>query len=106
RVTKNPKYETAAMQIFHEVRDKMRDGPFLTATKNRDFSGPAARGGGGFGGAAKGGAPAPGGPQAAKGGGGRGGAGGHSLNVHMFEALLGLYDATKSKEVWDEITAE
>ncbi len=24
----------------------------------------------------------------------------------MFEALLALYDATKSKEVWDEITAE
>jgi len=26
--------------------------------------------------------------------------------VHMFEALLALYEATKSKEVWDEITAE
>jgi len=112
RVTKDQRYLTAAMQAFHEVRDKMRDGPFLTATKNRDFSGPGARGGGGGragkgGGPAKdGGAPPPGGPQAAKGGGGFGGPGGHSLNVHMFEALLGLYDATKSKEVWDEITAE
>jgi len=108
RVTKNPKYEAAAMQAFREVRDKMRDGPFLTATRNRDFSAPAARGGGG--GAAKGGGGgkggAPDGPQAAKGGGGFGGQSGHNLNVHMFEALLGLYDATKSKEVWDEITAE
>ena len=24
----------------------------------------------------------------------------------MFEALLGLYEATKSKEVWDTITAQ
>jgi mannose/cellobiose epimerase-like protein (N-acyl-D-glucosamine 2-epimerase family) len=32
--------------------------------------------------------------------------GGHMLNLHMFEALLGLYEATRSKEVWDSITAQ
>lgn len=102
RVTKDPKYATAAMEAFHEVRDKMRDGPFFLGSMNREFTGPAVRGGRGPAGAA--GASGPGG--AAAGRAGRGGAGGHSLNVHMFEALLGLYDATGSKEVWDEITAE
>jgi mannose/cellobiose epimerase-like protein (N-acyl-D-glucosamine 2-epimerase family) len=30
----------------------------------------------------------------------------HGLNVHMFEALLALYETTKSKEVWNEIQTE
>jgi cellobiose epimerase len=111
RVTKDPRYEKAAMQSFHEVLAKMRDGQFFKSGLKRDFSGPEAsayggresRGGGGAGvarGAPGSGAPA-GGPGA-----GRGGLGRHSLNVHMFEAFLALYEATKSKEVWDEITAE
>jgi cellobiose epimerase len=131
RVTKNPKYVKAAMDCYHELKAKMSDGPFISGNFNRDFSGPAARGGGGGGrqGAPGGG---PGGPGGAPGGGpgrapqgapagtaqanapqaGRGaapggrGAGGHSLNVHMFEALLGLYEATHSPEVWATITAE
>ena len=30
----------------------------------------------------------------------------HGVNLHMFEALLALYEATKSEEVWYEITSE
>ena len=30
----------------------------------------------------------------------------HGINLHMFEALLALYEATKSEEVWYQITQE
>ena len=30
----------------------------------------------------------------------------HGINLHMFEALLSLYEATKSEEVWYEINSE
>jgi mannobiose 2-epimerase len=94
RVTKDSLYEKAAMDQWHVMRDQMRDGQFFKGTMKRDFSGPATSPLGGR--ESRAGAP------------GRGGfnPGRHSLNVHMFEALLALYDATKSKEVWDEITAE
>ena len=107
QVTKDPRYEKAAMDQWHVMRDKMRDGQFFTGTMKRDFSGPAASPLGGRESRA-GVAPAPPGGVPAGPAGGRGGfnPGRHSLNVHMFEALLALYDATKSKEVWDEITAE
>lgn len=78
RVTKDPRYANAALNAFREVRDKMRDGPFFRNSMTRDFSGPAR-------------------PRAAR---------GHGQDVHQFEALLALYDATRSKEVWAEITAE
>lgn len=109
RVTKDPKYSKAAMDSYHEVMAKMRDGQFFQFSMKRDFSGPAPML---FGGRES----SPG--KAAAGAPGRGGrAGGpvagrgftmgrHMLNVHMFEAFLALYEATKSKEVWDEITAE
>ena len=109
RVTKDPKYSKAAMDSFHEVVSKMRDGQFFKSGLKRDFSGPApspyggreARPGGAAGGAPGSGGPARG-AQA-----GRGFVPGrHMLNVHMFESFLALYEATKSKEVWDEITAE
>ena len=125
RVTKNQKYTKAAMDAYHELKAKMSDGPFISGNFKRDFSGPAPRGAG-FGpggpggpgggrGAGRGGAGAangaPGGAPAGAAGGPPGGGfglapGGHRLDVHMFEALLGLYEATKSKEVWDTITAE
>jgi mannose/cellobiose epimerase-like protein (N-acyl-D-glucosamine 2-epimerase family) len=98
RVTGNQKYADTAMAAFREVRDKMRDGPFFQGNMNREFTGPSTRGGGG--GRGQEGAACASGPGAAA------GRGGHSLNVHMFEALLGLYDATGSKEVWAEISAE
>jgi cellobiose epimerase len=121
RVTKQKKYADAAMAAFHELKAKMPDGPFISGNFKRDFTGPAARGAGfgggpGFGGGAgRGGnaAPAPGaaaagagGPQGPARGGFQMAPGGHRFDVHMFEALLGLYEATRSKEVWDVITAQ
>jgi len=96
RVTQDHRYEKAAMDQWHVMRDKMRDGKFFTGSMKRDFSGPAASPLGGRESRA-GAAPAP--AQGLN-------SGGHRLNVHMFEALLALYDATKSKEVWNEITTE
>jgi cellobiose epimerase len=118
RVTKNDRYAKAALELFRELKTKMADGPFISGNFKRDFSGPApfVMGSGGRGGAGGRGGPggAPGGPGATPGGpgaaqprgGGFGAPGGHNLSVHMFEALLGLYEATKSKEVWDTITAQ
>ena len=110
RVTRNQKYADAAMAVYHELKAKMQDGPFITGNFKRDFSGPAPRGAGFGGGRGRGNA----GPQGAAGqvpgaparGGFQMAPGGHMLNVHMFEALLGLYEATHSKEVWDQIAAE
>ena len=110
RVTKNQRYAKAAMDVFHELKAKMSDGPFISGNFKRDFSGPAVRtgpGGPGGGSAVPGRAPGASPPGAdQKGRGGFGAPGGHRLDVHMFEALLGLYEATHSKEVWDVITAE
>lgn len=93
RVTKDPKYAKAAMDSFHEVVAKMRDGQFFENNLKRDFGGPA---------------PSPyGGRESTAGAAAMGFVlGRHMLNVHMFEASLALYEATGSKEVWDEITAE
>jgi cellobiose epimerase len=133
RVTNDKKYLDAAMVLFREMRDKMRDGPFIgSGSYSRDFMIPVARGGfgggrgnpaeGGRGG--RGGTPAPtaagspaapsAGPPAPPSAGGAptpppaGGVGArrHGINLHMFEALLALYEATKSEEVWYEITSE
>ena len=121
------------MTLFREIRDKMRGGPFIgSGSYSRDFMQPIARGGfggagrgqagnaavgggrGGAGSAAPQGAPgataAPGAPAAAGAQGGPAAFGGaarrHGINLHMFEALLGLYEATKSEEVWYEINSE
>ncbi len=103
RVTKDPKYLKAAMDSYHEVLAKMRDGrpPFFSIGMKRDFSGPSESPLGGRESSAGRAGGAQGGP-------GRSmfAPGSHMLNVHMFEAFLALYEATKSKEVWDEITAE
>ena len=100
RVTGDQRYAKAAMDAWGEVRDKMRDGQFFANSLKRDFSGPAP-----FNMAPAAAVPA----GAAAGKGARGGgfaARRHGLNVHMFEALLALYETTHSKAVWDEITAE
>ena len=102
RVTKNQRYAQAALAAFHELQSKMSDGPFITGNLKRDFSGPAPRPAG-FG---RGPGRGPGSPNAQPGRGFPMAPGGHRLDVHMFEALLGLYEATKSKEVWDTVTAE
>jgi mannose/cellobiose epimerase-like protein (N-acyl-D-glucosamine 2-epimerase family) len=116
RVTKNPKYAKAALDCFHELKAKMSDGPFISGNFKRDFSGtapfsfgPSVPGRGRGAGAPTGaGAPAGAGPGQGRGAGGFPGMtpGGHRLDVHMFEALLGLYEATKDKEVWDTIKAQ
>lgn len=111
RVTGNKKYLDAAMVLFREMRDKMRDGPFVgSGSYARDFMKPGAspfgRGRGAAGGApegaraGQGGAGGPGGPPAGM------AARRHGINLHMFEALMALYEATKSEEVWYEITSE
>jgi len=123
RVTGDKRYLDAAMVLFREVRDKMRDGPFIgSGSYQRDFMKPLT-GGGPFGGGggrgnAGGAAGAPGAAAPARGAAPAGGAppppnaafGGaarrHGINLHMFEALLGLYEATKSDEVWYEIDSE
>jgi len=109
RVTKNEKYINAAIELFRELKTKMADGPFIGGNFKRDFSGPAPRrmmpGSAGRGG--PGAAPRPGSPPGAPPRGGfRMPEGGHSLNLHMFEALLGLYEATNSQEVWETIEAQ
>jgi mannose/cellobiose epimerase-like protein (N-acyl-D-glucosamine 2-epimerase family) len=133
RVTGDKRYLDAAMVFFREVRDRMRDGPFLSVSMRRDFMNPATGGFGGGGrgavgggrgeGAGRGNAPAAVGaaPQAPQAGaapqvaqaGGRGAqagaaAGGrrHGIALHMFEALLTLYEATKSDEVWYEVNQQ
>jgi mannose/cellobiose epimerase-like protein (N-acyl-D-glucosamine 2-epimerase family) len=98
RVTKNQKYADAAMKSWTEVRDKMRDGQFFYNSMKRDFSGPAPVSNIGNPSGARN---ASGGPTAGAMAGRR-----HGLNVHMFEALLALYDTTESKEVWAEIMTE
>lgn len=123
RVTGDKRYLDAAMVLFREVRDKMRDGPFIgSGGYSRDFMKPVT-GGGAFGGAGRRGQPgaattpaasavpsttvpagaaAPAGPGTAPALAVRR----HGINLHMFEALLGLYEATRSEEVWYEITSE
>jgi len=104
RVTGDKKYLDAAMVLFREVRDKMRDGPFIgSGSYSRDFMKPVT-GGGPFGGGGRRGQGAPAAtppPGAAPAAVRR-----HGINLHMFEALLGLYEATRSEEVWYEITSE
>jgi len=121
RVTGDKKYLDAAMVLFREVRDKMRDGPFIgSGSYSRDFMQRMAGRGGGRGptpGTAPSAVGAPGpapSPAGRAGAGAQGGAGPafggaarrYGVNLHMFEALLALYEATKSDEVWYEISQE
>ncbi len=109
RVTGDRRYIDAAMVFFREMRDKMRDGPFIgSGNFTRDFMLRAP--GGMFGGARPAGTPAaaaaapppaptgapPSGMAARR----------HGINLHVFEALLSLYNVTGSEEVWYEITQE
>ncbi len=108
RVTKNEAYAKAALEAFRELKAKMADGPFIGGNFNREFSGPAARGMGAGGARGAGAAAGRGLPQGAapRGGGFQMTPGSRMLNLHMFEALLGLYEATRSKEVWESISAQ
>lgn len=102
RVTGDHQYLDAAMVVFREIRDKMRDGPFIgSGSYARDFM--TQLPGGPFGGGRGTPAGAPG-PGAGRGAGIT--AARHRINLHMFEALLGLYEATRSPEIWYEIAQE
>jgi len=116
-VTGDKKYTDAATEQFRLIRDKMSDAEFFGAGGSyaRDFTriargappAAAAAGRGGNPPAAAGRGRGAGGGAAGGSGRGGGGFGGnasvHSVDLHMFEALLGLYEATKSPEVWKEI---
>lgn len=111
RVTGDRQYLDAAMVFFREMRDKMRDGDFIgSGAYVRDFSARAP--GGMFGGVRRPDAPAPAGAAAPSAGTPPAGpppgmaARRHGINLHVFEALLALYDATGSREVWAEIERE
>jgi cellobiose epimerase len=128
RVTGDRRYLDAAMVFFREMRDKMRDGPFIgSGGYQRDFMLrlPGGMFGGGRPGATGGRAPA--GPAAGPAGGAAAAtpaagaaaptgappqgasafaARRHGINLHVFEALLSLYSATGSEEVWYEIAQE
>lgn len=113
RVTGDKKYLDAAMVFFREMRDGMRDGPFIgSGGYTRDFMQKLP--GGMFGGPPRPGQTppagaaatpasstatpaAPGAPQAPPAG---MSARRHGINLHVFEALLALYDVTGSEEVW------
>jgi cellobiose epimerase len=96
RITGESRYADEAMRAWKEVSTKMRDGQFFYNSMKRDFSGTAAM--------------AIGNPSGA--GNSRQGQNSpftgrrHGLNVHMFEALLALYEATKDKSIWQEIETE
>lgn len=94
RVTGRKEYATAALQSWQVVNTKMRDGKFFFNSMKRDFSGTAPMNFGNPSGAAQNR------PRMA------GMIRRHGLNVHMFEALLALYEATNSKEIWHEIVSE
>jgi mannose/cellobiose epimerase-like protein (N-acyl-D-glucosamine 2-epimerase family) len=103
RVTKNPAYLKNAMDAWHEVKTKyMKNGP--PRAWNRDFSGPGV---GGFG---RAGSNGPGGGRGPGGGGGRGPApasnppaGERQVDLHMYEAMMILYEATGSKELYADL---
>ena len=112
--TGDKKYTDAAMDEFRIIRDKMSDAEFFGAggSYTRDWkkvprgsaAGPNARSGNvdplGW----SSGNPPSSTPRVPGGGGGFGGANSvHCLDIHMFEALLGLYQVTKSEEVWKEV---
>jgi len=94
RITGEKTYADEAMKSWHEVSTKMRDGQFFFNTMKRDFSGTATPTIG-----------IPAGPGTAPPG-GFGNGRRHGLNVHMFEALLALYETTKDRTIWQEIETE
>lgn len=98
RVTGNEVYKTEALRTYHEVIDKMRDGPFFGRGSVRDWSGPAPNPFAGSRGRANAGIPASAMASFAR--------RAHGLNVHLFESFLALYEATGDQDVWQEVTSE
>lgn len=119
RVTDNKTYLNDAMTLFRLIRDKMSDGPIFGSggSYTRDWKKIP---GGAFSlaiersnapsdfkdamGWSSGRPPNPAGPQPGALFGGARPA--HCLDLHMFEAMMGLYYANKSPEVWKEMQGE
>ncbi len=120
QATGDRKYTDAATQLFRVIRDKMTDGPFFGAggSYTRDWKKiPGGPFGGGKGVSRRVGFVDAMGwssgysPQELMNRPSFAGLFGkskpvHCIDLHMFEALLGLYETTKSPEVWKEISAE
>jgi len=110
RVTGEQKYLDEALAFFREMRDKMRDGPFIGSGRyTRDFMHRVP--GGMFGLARPGAAGGPGSQAAPTNPAAQQARSAfanrrHGINLHVFEALLSLYNATGSEEVWYEIEQE
>ena len=110
--TGDKKYMDAATELFRVIRDKMSDAEFFGAggSYTRDWK-KIERGAPG--GPQSGftdpmgwssGNPPSGTPRSVGGGGGFGGSAAvHCIDIHMFEALLGYYQVTKSEEAWKEV---
>ena len=109
--TGEKKYVDAAMEEFRVIRDHMGDAEFFGAggSYTRDWkkiqAGPGGGGGARTGfvdpmGWSSGNPPSP--DRQRNPIGGRAGAA-HCIDIHMFEALLGVYEVTKSEEVWKEV---
>lgn len=116
QATGETKYLDAAMEEFRTIRDHMGDAEFFGAggSYTRDWKPLPVNPGAvravrtGFQDAMgwSSGTP-PGEGRQPNGGAATGGvARAHCVDLHMFEALLGLYEATKSEEVWKEIDKE
>jgi len=117
RVTGNHKYLDAAMDLFRIIRDKMSDGQLFGAggSYTREwkkipggpFGGSGARARLGFVDAMGWSSGNPPGATMPNFGSLFGTTKPvHCIDLHMFEALMGLYHATKSPEVWKELQGE
>jgi cellobiose epimerase len=103
RALKDPRYAKIAMDAWHEVKEKMMTPGTRMNAFTRDFTGPGiafgragTNGPGGGRGAARGGPPAGGGQTAAT-------QGERPVDVHMYEAIMALYEETGSKEVFADL---
>jgi mannobiose 2-epimerase len=117
RVTGDQKYLTAAMDLFRIIRDKMSDGQLFGAggTYTRDWKKVPGGPFGGSGAAARlgfvdamgwsSGHP-PNSPMPNFGALFGNSKPAHCVDLHMFEAMMGLYRATKSPEVWKVLDGE
>ena len=113
RVTGDKKYQDPAMDLFRIIRDKMSDAEFFGAggdytrdwkkiprgssSTRTGFVDPMGWSSGNPPREQEGRSPSPG-PGL--------GSAAHCVDLHMFEALLGLYEVNKSEEVWKEIDKE
>ncbi len=108
RAFKDPRYTKIAMDAWHEVKEKMMQPGVRRNAFNRDFSGPGIAfgrvGTNGPGGRGAGRAGFPGGAGAPPvGGQAQAAPTERPIDVHMYEALMALYEVTGSKELLTDL---